>query len=177
VARFLESLQLNTNNKNTQENNKSNTNKENSDQNNNNDEENNNDENNNNDNKEDNNDENNNDENNNDDEENNNDENNNNDEENNNDENNNNEHPKSKSTSKIPLGSIIKVHWDDGDGQRWEIGTVIEQQTKSRTRFIVRYNFVLEAQEKDPDEDLDPDIIETLLGVNRVRWKYVTKAK
>ena len=166
VARFLQSLQPNTNNKDTPvNNNNSNTNKKN-----------NTDTNNSGTNKESNS--------NNDNENNNNDkENNNNDKENNNKENNDEENNitdednRNNDQEKILLGSIINVFWDDADGQRWETGTVKEHYRNTRTQFIVRYNFLLEAQKTDPDDEIEPDVIETLLGEKKVTWKYVTKAK
>jgi len=66
------------------------------------------------------------------------------------------------------IGRRISVFWSDADGRRWEDGLIKEQQ--SNVKFIVTYDFLL--QEQRLDEDVDPDVIENLLGKKAVKWRF-----
>jgi len=61
------------------------------------------------------------------------------------------------------------VYWNDGDGQRWEGGVITE--VYSPFKFVVQYDFLLKA--KKEDENVDPDVIEKLLGRGAVQWRYL----
>jgi len=66
------------------------------------------------------------------------------------------------------IGKRISVFWNDADGRRWENGMIKDQH--SPVKFIVTYDFMLEEQKTD--EDVDPDVIENLLGKKAVNWRF-----
>jgi len=67
-----------------------------------------------------------------------------------------------------PVRRPISVFWSDSDGKCWETGVVKEKYLK--VKFIVTYDFLVEAMKED--ESVDPDVIENLLGKKAVNWRF-----
>lgn len=55
----------------------------------------------------------------------------------------------------------INVHWNDNDGDRWELGTV--RELVSGGTYLVEYDFLLDSS--------DPNVIEILVGINKAEWQ------
>jgi len=80
--------------------------------------------------------------------------------------------PSKTNTTDKWINRKIQVWWQDGDGDRWESGTILSQLSKCF--FVIKYDFLVKYKKEAEDPTtVDPDVIENLVGKKRENWKFL----